>query len=242
MKQLLVKLKDFVTRSLKSSVVAFCFGVYFVIFVFLFLSFFQRDRDEISMTLPPIVMNYSPKVIEINSSVIRVNTANGFCSGVMISNVYVLTAAHCVDYLGQRVFISDADETQVFSAEVVGITDKQDYALILLGISMHVQPSKVDFTGKYLSGLETKVELCGYPGGQRALLCNSGIINGNFRFQRTGIGSLYTGMSGGPVFVVAEDGSKVVVGVNSAVNRSGIIIGPIIGLDANYHLSKEWIK
>lgn len=181
-----------------------------------------------------VLRNYAeyPKY-DTDDYVVRIHKNNSFiCSGFVVSAQYVVTAAHCVEDLEQTLFIRDSTQAIELSGKVVGIEDSMDQALIQVSIEDKIRPIKMDITGVYIAEEKTPIVSCGYPGGQSQQLCNKGYLHGNYYFLRAGSGSLYRGMSGGPTLVKNET-ETVAVGINSAVNKQGILIGPLVNLDRN---------
>lgn len=158
------------------------------------------------------------------------------CSGTVIDNNYVLTAAHCVSddmgfMLESTVRVVDLEEKYQTTGTIVALNKKRDIALIKGDFSKFAF-IKADFDGDFLS-VDTNYLTCGYPSGGNSF-CSRVRIKGNSFFQLVGSeGLLYQGMSGGPlVYHIMNDdgsGSFVVVGVNSAVTSDSTLYGPLVG-------------
>ena len=159
-----------------------------------------------------------------------------FCTGVVIDNNYALTAAHCVNknleggaprLSSDDILIFDqrGDFTKVI-ARAGAMNTRLDYAVIRgdfkdfekYPISSSEAPELYSNNFIYIS--------CGYPMGQKALLCVKlqPIGNEYFAVKAKSEKGLYPGMSGGPVFY-----NNTVIGVNSHVGDDFVAFSPLIG-------------
>lgn len=171
---------------------------------------------------------YRDRGLETEKSHVRLHSQGRFrCSGVVIGNNTVLTAAHCGN-IGEMVeIVSDSQEVTVL-AKFSSALGKQDLAVVT-GDFTQFKKSPFEYTKNLFHG-ETKrpMEACGYPYGSNTYRCYDLTPVKNTFVQEMGIGRLYYGMSGGPVF---DKETGLVVGVNSAITDGLVILAPLIGLE-----------
>lgn len=153
----------------------------------------------------------------------------GMCSGVVISDQYALTAAHCAitGFLRrmdrQPVHIAESNGLIIARGKFVAIEKDRDVALIKADFSKF--SIKVpNFNYETVQG--TNVRACGYP-ADTPFHCSYLTIVGNsyFRYEARG-DVVFRGMSGGAVY----DSHNYVVAVNSAATNELVLLGPLVGL------------
>lgn len=174
----------------------------------------------------------------IDTSIIRLHSEQGrfFCSGTVISNHRILTAAHCVvqDFgffaaVISKVQIRTQDGAIVGWATVEAANPRQDLAIVRGEFTKldkrEVMTNTTEINEAFLRW-PAKVRACGFPDAG-PLRCSdiSRIDRENFSFA--GRGGLYPGMSGGPVFDLR---SGKVMAVNTAVQGNRVILSPLIEL------------
>ena len=152
---------------------------------------------------------------QVRDSTVRVSTARGMCSGVVISKVHVLTAAHC-----------DGDNLKVDGRPAYKVKKNEKADLLLLVTSTDKPALPV---AKTRPTLDEKVVMSGYP-----LDIGAAVTEGRMQelFQRTPNSEHYMlvsapgvfGNSGGPV-VVRRGMSYEVVGIVSAVAVAALDMG-----------------
>lgn len=163
-----------------------------------------------------------------NDSMIRVYFENGMCSGVVISNIYALTAAHCAvnsfNLLNRdSISIADINDTVLIKAKFIAVSVDKDVALIK-GDFRDFKSAKVTFD-KMPTNREA-LGSCGMPSNGEPV-CTLVKYDGNFMLRyRATDGNIFPGMSGGPVF--NED--MEVIAVNSAIAEDFVILSSLIGL------------
>lgn len=185
-----------------------------------------KNPFKASKKLPPLVR------------LVRDN--NTFCSGTVINDHIILTAAHCL--IENTIFgpMMNPSDIEIRNADNINIgvfakpfkgSPQMDSA-VLIG----------DFTRfdskKYLSNVEdlikvgqenTKLIACGFPLGGPAH-CSETLYKSRLNFFWTVNGVLLPGMSGGPVML--EDGT--VVAINSAVFEDISIVSPTYNIEVMF--------
>lgn len=167
------------------------------------------------------------------SPLVSLNGEHGaFCSGTVISDDYVLTAAHCLmDHESffpglrkEEIIIIDSLGATKSIGYAVGLNQRSDVALIQ-GDFKEFNRAKILLKAGLLVTLSGPYVTCGFPRGEGSSCFQTGnfVLYGDFLAAH---GYMFFGMSGGPV---VDMPTGTVFAVNSAVGE-GIIVAPVIGI------------
>lgn len=166
-----------------------------------------------------------------------------FCSGTVVNDTTIITAAHCLLVLTPMGGMMNSAPIEIRTNEnkPLGIWGSAYYATTQMDQGL-VKGDFRKFDPKaYISDPEVLAKLrkrspkftsCGYPLGGN-LFCTTIDYKGQFDFMWAGTGILLPGMSGGPSML--EDGT--VVAVNVAVNGNEAFVSPIYNLDFSFPIS-----
>lgn len=169
---------------------------------------------------------------------------NGFCSGYVADDHYIVTAAHCLKIGGSHemrenlTIVNEAGEI-VAEATAAGINLRIDVGILHGDFKKFKKlPSEFYQDGLIYSYPTHHYMSCGYPYGQKEEVCTPFYpsiprTDMMFGFVRSGISTMIPGMSGGPVI---NTSTGKVVGVNVGGTLVGSIIAPVLGLPAAFDI------
>ncbi len=210
------------------------------------MTFFKTEQPQYTHDF--IYQQFDPTAKEKHSSLVRLERGYFFCSGVVVSDTMLITAAHCVsnNFMGMSVLTEETMTVKSDPAynpntiEVTGTAIKAngsaDFAIVQ-GDFRQFRKAKVTTDVRMLFGLSEKIVACGFPYGAESVcypMSKPPHRPGNRTFSFGRHGYLYPGMSGGPVL---DRETNTVFAVNSAMANDDVaMLAPLIGL---WRLLKE---
>lgn len=164
---------------------------------------------------------------------------HAFCSGFVVDANYIVTAAHCLNDGGKLSkeelgVMDDAGVNTNTKAKAVGISSRNDLGLVS-GDFSNFKVLKVEFSHFGFLSSAPFYLMCGFPMGQKNLICNPFFPSSTSGFAVVGAGYIVAGMSGGPVInsVTGE-----AVAVNSYADEGRVGVFPLQGLLGAFRLEE----
>lgn len=122
-----------------------------------------------------------------------------------------------------KVFNIYGEDTKIIATAAYNDLDGRDNGIIIGNFKNF---EKLTIAREFNVKRNDKLKTCGYAGAKFPPICTEFIAIGNVQFMYYGRGLLIKGMSGGPA--INADGE--VVGINSSVPQTGVIIDTTIGM------------
>jgi S1-C subfamily serine protease len=203
--------------------------------VALVLKHFYFSATEHQQSYPIDPVNYNINQDASYEGVVRIYKSDAMCSGVVIGQNYILTAAHCATGFGrfmtsEKVSIRDfwGVDTGV-KGEFVALSHDHDVALLKGNFSnFKLQRLNTHFSPK----IGEHLKACGFP-LNGSYVCNDVIFTSNYYlFYFVTGASLEHGQSGGPVY----NSFGEVIAVNSAITQTGSLLSPTMVLEQIFDL------
>ncbi len=194
-----------------------------------FLAAFALSLGCSSLSQNPYVQESKLPAIVRLSALMSDGNEHFFCSGTVISDKYIITAAHCIAGApyDTEIIIKSSYGVKASVAKIRAQGMQLDYAILEGNFHMFQHMPVERSTMQIQESFEhsSEVQSCGYPGGGE-LVCKSFSDATPYVFMYSAAGvSMYPGMSGGPV-IDMETGR--LIGVNSAMTEHEALLTPII--------------
>lgn len=163
----------------------------------------------------------------------------GYCTGFVVDATHAFTAAHCTPGLiTNKTFATDETETSHIAITDYHANVRADFAVLIGDFSRFnaiivstQEPVVMKLVGYPIAS-------CGYPEGQKHLVCSVGQLQAPMDSHIYALGEMYPGMSGGPVLVDVPGLDPIAFAVNTGtmgegdLNVSATYLSPLLGITA----------
>lgn len=154
------------------------------------------------------------------------------CSGTVISDDYVLTAAHCLMRSGfnpglrtEKITIRAEGQLIPNIGYAAALNQRADYGLIRGNFVLN-NKARLSYKPRTILDVGPVVMSCGFPWGAEDT-CYRAYNLQPFYATIAAVGVMFPGMSGGPVIDVL---SGRIFAVNSGLTPNAVIFAPLVGL------------
>lgn len=194
----------------------------------------QEEQVYTTPDMPDYSVNQDYTSERLYGAMVRLETTDGefFCSGTVISDDYVLTAAHCLMEHGlgagmtqKKIYIKAEGQVVPSIGVAAALNQRADYALVKGDFSTHSR-ARILLQPRQILGLGYIIMSCGFPWGAGDT-CYQASDLVPYYASIMGRGIMFPGMSGGPV-IDAQSGT--VFAVNTGVSGNYVIFAPLVGL------------
>lgn len=174
-----------------------------------------------------------------HSAIVRlydIATGRFFCSGAVISDHLIVSAAHCMYGHSEGIEVRNKDG-KFTGAWVMDyrFKDISDQAVLIGNFTMFEHlPIVTDPAHILYAFRHANLKVCGFPYAG-PLFCSEVHFKQIYVFQIMTDGGAWPGMSGGPVF---DEDTGYIIGVTTAMSPEGMILSPTVNLFYNLGLDE----
>lgn len=170
------------------------------------------------------------------NAIVRLHNKDGkfFCSGSVVSDALVVTAAHCLSWIpdGEEIEIRGANAQPLgIRTKVWKFNERQDLGIVMADVkqfdkmAIEVRPEAI------VSSFDRSQDLmlCGYPNGGQ-LYCTKFVHTQNLLTQKSGKSNAWPGMSGGPLIDMERGVIIATLYGYNADKLNEIVVNPTVEL------------